>query len=85
MFLDIPFFLLFFMNILTRLVKINTISDLPSTSASIKFHILRAIYATFFQINCLNINANKLVLIRYGYYRNENYILPEKLEANIYF
>ena len=67
-----------------RLGKANTISDLPLTSASIKFHILRAFYATFVQINYLNINANKLDPIRYGYYSNENYILPQKPEDNIY-
>ena len=84
MFFNIPPFFLFFTTILIRLGKVNTISDLPPTIASIKFDILRAFYATYVQINCLNINANNLVPIRYGYYSNENYILTEKLEVNIY-
>ena len=45
---------------------------------------LKAFYATFVQINYLNINANKLDPIKYGYCSNENYILPEKPEDNIY-
>lgn len=60
------------------------ISDLPPTSASIRLHILRAFYAVYRQVQCLN--PNKLILdpLQFGYYQQDHYILPKMSENNLF-
>lgn len=62
----------------------NTIIDLPPTTQTIKFHILRAFFATYNQIHCLDDILEKLDPTEYGYVISENCLLPKRVCDNIY-
>lgn len=53
--------------------------DLPPSSQSIALHILRAYYATYQQVNILEVNILKLDPTQFGYVLEDNNLLPRKI------
>ena len=63
-------------NHFTNAVSVN---ELPPTSQSIRLHILRALYITYYQINLLQSNIEQLDPLKFGYIIEENCLIPAKI------
>lgn len=58
----------------------TSFDNLPPTSKSIRLHILRAFYATYYQIHCLNTQITELNPISFGYKKDGDDLIPERIE-----
>uniref|UniRef100_A0A6P7FZ99 Uncharacterized protein LOC114325789 n=1 Tax=Diabrotica virgifera virgifera TaxID=50390 RepID=A0A6P7FZ99_DIAVI len=63
--------------------KNSVIENLPPTSNSIKLHILRAFYVVHIQTNVLNSAMDELDPTSYGFFMDDNLLMPQKVHILI--
>ena len=63
--------------------KPTSITELPPTSTSIRYHILRAFYQTYIQTQVLNDTCEIISPLKFGFKQVDNHLSPVVVE-NLY-
>ena len=61
-------------------MKSVSVENLPSTSQTMRLHILRCFYITHLQMNCLNVNATSLDPELFGFEKHDDLLIPKKVK-----